>query len=184
MFLFPLKCGPLYVYGPGETPLNRSIVYVRITPSIPTEKGFFPAAMYPSLVELLDEQYTLTENYANAQTKLLNLTRTHVGSTTTRLDSGDIAMAGSGLYNAREQVRSNFECIQNHPSIAVRYPEHIALTRRVLQTISRNPTWAEIGIPIGNLDSIQTYTVALATLKASIAQVQIREAETNSPPLP
>lgn len=138
--------------------------------------------MKPLLMELLEEQYALTENFANAQTRLFNSTRAQQGSTT-QWDAKEVAKAVSGLHKAKTQVRSNFECILNDRAVAERYPEHIALSRRVLQTISRNPMWTSIGTSSGsgNLDSFQANTVALATLNASIARLRIEEAETDAP---
>ena len=131
-------------------------------------------------MELLDDQYRLTEKYVNCQTLLFNTTIVQQGSRANDGNAPDVGKAVSAVHHAKYQVRSNFESIQNNAAIVKRYPEHIALTRRVLRSISNNPLWTTLGIPNGNSVSSETHVVALATLKASIALLHMREAESDT----
>jgi hypothetical protein len=133
--------------------------------------------------ELLQEQYEKSEAYANAQTRLLNATRkgSTIATETTSLSTIDdrserkaiiYSDAITSLYNAREEVRSNFRQLLKNDEIKYKYPEHIALSRRIVLTIANNPSWHFNGIPSGGgHDLIQTNTVAIAALKASITRI-------------
>ena len=148
---------------------------------------------------LREEQYAVVEEYANAQTFLLNATttKTKTKSATSRLSSSSsssssddaIINAIERLDRARNNVRSNLKDLQeqeiqiqnnNNNSIQQqRYSmNHINLSKRVIKTISYNPSWYSNGLPkptddnYNNTNLLQTNTVAIAALKASIATIR------------
>ena len=150
---------------------------------------------------LREEQYAVVEEYANAQTFLLNATTTNTKtkSTTSRLslsssssssdDDAIIINAIERLDKARNNVRSNLKDLQeqeiqiqinNNNSIQQqRYSmNHMNLSKRVIKTISYNPSWYSNGLPKPTDDnhnttnSLQTNTIAIAALKASIATIR------------
>jgi uncharacterized protein (UPF0335 family) len=175
---------------------------------------------------LLEEQYSFVEEYANAQTFMLNATITTTTTTTaSRLSSSSSSSLPSSssssdeavinaierLDKARSNVRSNMKDLQEQEEIQnqnhqiqnstkgyqqqqnhQRYytKNHINLSRRVIETISNNPAWYTNGLPkpttsssssssIDNNNnnnnsnnSLQTNTIAIAALKASIARIR------------
>ena len=59
------------------------------------------------------------------------------------------------------------------------YSDHIEISKRVIDTVTNNPTWHANGLPDTSGSSarwLQTNTVALASLKASIENIS-REIE-------
>jgi hypothetical protein len=137
--------------------------------------------MTGSLSQLLDEQYAKTEAYTNAQILLFNVTVHPVSpssdsdwdGTNDRQHHDAIASAVENLHNVREQVRSNLHSLQTNIDLQQRYPDHLALSRRILRTISHNPSWNSNGISSTGTsqDLLQINTVAMAALKASIANI-------------
>ena len=155
---------------------------------------------------LREEQYAVVEEYANAQTFLLNATtttttKTKTKSATSRLSSSSssslsddaIINAIERLDKARNNVRSNLKDLQeqeiqiqnnnNNNIEQQRYSmNHINLSKRVIKTISYNPSWYSNGLPKPtddnhsntntNINSLQTNTIAIAALKASIATIR------------
>jgi hypothetical protein len=103
----------------------------------------------------LQEQYKHVEEYCNAQTRLYNAT----------ISSKDTADAVANLSQATRRIRQDLQKLQNFQQ-----DQHLEVSRRLIQTIGRNPSWHADGLPEGS-SKVQVYTVALATLKASIAQV-------------
>jgi hypothetical protein len=144
------------------------------------------------LTELLEEQYDVTEAYANAQTLLWNVTqkqqqkRNGIPSDT----HDDFIWNGSSLvhtaakrhYDALRHVQDHFQQLQQYASET--YPQHLALTMRVLQTLAHNPcSWQSNGIPVqSSVNHASTTTanatVAMAALKASIFQVMQEQQNT------
>ena len=143
---------------------------------------------------LREEQYAVVEEYANAQTFLLNATTTTT-KTKTKLSSSSslsddaIINAIERLDKARNNVRSNLKDLQeqeiqiqnnNDNNIEQqRYSmNHINLSKRVIKTISYNPSWYSNGLPkptddnYNTTNSLQTNTIAIAALKASIATIR------------
>ncbi len=114
--------------------------------------------------QILKEQYTLAKEYANAQSRLLNATIVN--------DDRQIALALKDLDSCRSRVRSNL-LQQQEEEIPSSYPQHAALSQRVLQTIANNPSWHANGIPSysQNNATLEINTVALASLKASISNI-------------
>lgn len=132
-----------------------------------------------SLPRLLEEQYSCTERYANAQTALFNAVTTSSQRSSSPTphpvddDDDNVGRAVKKLGEARCRVRSNWADIQRHPVVKKQYPNHVALSQRVLRTIASNPSWHANGLPTLNLTQshLQTNTVALASLKASIVGI-------------
>lgn len=144
------------------------------------------------MLELLEEQYNVTEAYANAQTMLWNATQRQQNHSDTMVnhaaETGGNSLPSTTLisssvqqhYDALREVQSNLQHLQqysdnnsnNHPGKVLQ--QHVALTKRVLQTLAHNPcTWQSNGLPRQHAtreESISNATVAMATLKASIAR--------------
>jgi hypothetical protein len=119
------------------------------------------------ITQVLKEQYTLVEKYANAQSRLWNATMASSSSS----PDDQVPIVVDNLDTCRCRVRSNLERLQQQEEIQLRYPEHVALSHRVLQTIAGNPSWHPNGIPSHTKNALEVNTVALATLKASIARI-------------
>ena len=104
----------------------------------------------------------------------------------------ELAEATKNLMICRENVRSTLKRLQDelnnmeqeggeknnsakHKILLMQ--QHLSLSRRVIQTIFSNPSWHTNGIPSitttsdGRNTSLETNTVALASLKASITRV-------------
>ncbi|KAG7370349.1 hypothetical protein IV203_028095 [Nitzschia inconspicua] len=159
-----------------------------------------------ALSDLLEEQYNVTEAYANAQTLLWNAINQRIPETgyNSSINNNDIisgddypddpsrltVIAVKRQYQALRNVQTNLkqqELLhrhhqQHHNAIS----QHLALSKRVLQTLSHSPClWQTNGIALPQqqstgLDAKATTataaaaasaTVALAVLKASIAQL-------------
>ena len=148
---------------------------------------------------LLDEQYALIEEYANAQTFLYNAITTTTSRTTSRRTKGQgpslvgddsTIKALERLDEAKTNVRSNFMNIRDYDDTDIKerhwHSGHINISRRVIETISNNPcSWHANGLPtaVGNNnggggianEGLKTNTVAIAALKASIARIREME---------
>ena len=122
-----------------------------------------------TLKEILEEQYTVTENFANAQSRLLN-------ASMTKSSEDEIRSALASMNKAKRSVRSCMQQLQEEDSLRA-YPTHVSLSNRVVQTISKNPSWHSNGIPSHATNILETNTVALATLKASITRILEMEEE-------
>ena len=140
---------------------------------------------------LLEEQYAVIEEYANAQTFLFNVITTTTRKTGEQeVPSDDLSSFGDTtdsstikalerLDEARTNVRSNFKSLREDACIKERHSVHIDLSRRVIETISNNPSWHANGLPTptagnngGGMEGLKTNTVAIAALKASIARIR------------
>ena len=123
-----------------------------------------------SLLPLLDEHYQATQAYANAQTGLLNAV---LDTTTPQPQRSDaLQKASTSLCDKREVLRSIFSKLQAHPELLLRHKSHIGVSRRVMQTISRNPSWNQFDLPSHTTGILEINTVALASLNASIARIK------------
>lgn len=160
---------------------------------------------FEEMSELLEEQYDVTEAYANAQTRLWNATqrqqrRPQAVAAESEIGGGNpSAVSVQQHYDALRNVQSNLRQLQLYAnnssnghadgssSSTLLLQQHVALTQRVLQTLAHNPcTWQSNGLPRqqqqqydgstgeGQDDSIvvANATVAMATLKASIARIR------------
>jgi hypothetical protein len=112
------------------------------------------------IVLLLQEQYSQVECYCNAQTRLHNAIQTTSSEST--------AKAVIALSDSLQKLRLDLQLLRMKENS--RLEEHLRLSDRVIETISRNPGWHANGIPASS-NNIKLNTVALATLKASIATI-------------
>jgi len=126
--------------------------------------------------ELLDEQYNNVEDYANSQSRLVNA---FLKRNTMETEEGiDVAMAMEQQDTSRQRIQGNFRRLFEIPEFHTKYKPHMDLSYRVVQTISNNPTWHPMGIP-SHVDGIlQSNTVALACLRASITKIKEIESST------
>jgi hypothetical protein len=145
------------------------------------------------LSSLLQEQYRHVEEYCNAQIRLYNSTVLIKAPTQTDGIKGSLSVnknmetsrAVAELSNAVACVRQDLKGLtliveqQSDDSNTIHHSrmvrtsllrEHIHLSRRVIQTISHNPSWHVHGIPTTSFN-MESNMVALASLKASIARL-------------
>ena len=138
-----------------------------------------------SFLELLDEQYAMVEEYANAQTLLFNAATSP--TTKTAMNAGEFddftpsksptVVALKRLEEIKWKLRYNFQDLQD-ASISELQAKHLALSERVVTTIYRNPAWHANGLPndAGRNDfsqsALEANTVAIAALNASIARLK------------
>jgi hypothetical protein len=118
--------------------------------------------------QLLKEQYDLVEEYANAQSRLLNAT---IVSSPSSGDDDQLSGALENLHSCRCRVRTTMDQLQRDDEIRQRHSAHVTLSRRVIQTIAQNPSYYSNGIPGHTKSTLEANTVALATLKASISRI-------------
>lgn len=126
---------------------------------------------------LLQEQAEVCQEYCNAQTLLHNSLLDSRNGRSHIIHQQILVQVSQDLSESIENVQENLRKL-SALSLADRnkqkdLKEHVVRSKRVLQTIFDNGGKLHpIGIPI-NKDNIETKTVALATLRASIAQVEI-----------
>jgi hypothetical protein len=155
-----------------------------------------------SLFQLLEAQYEHTVDYCNAQTALQNAFVTPSSSSassmgTTTSTKINVASAVQSLQTSVSRVQMNLKRLENvlddlndddehKKSIMDRvvvqaWTNHVARSRRILSTLYATASFAPHGVPTftttegdadGDDDVINRKTVALATLRASIHQVQ------------
>jgi len=128
------------------------------------------------LRRILKEQSRIVEKYCNAQTRLQNGLldsrdgRSHV------LHQQTLQQATIDLSDCTEKVQGNLRKLSSY-QLADRNKRkaldtHVERSKRVLETIYHSGGKLHpLGIPASN-DDDETKTVALATLRASIAQVE------------
>ena len=121
-----------------------------------------------SLESLLNTQYHVIEEFANAQSQLFNVATKATVSTDTH---DDIERAVHNLAIRRTAVRSIMVKLSQNEEIKERYASHIGLSQRVCRTILTNPDWSENGLPLSSHLLLESNTVALATLKASMTEI-------------
>jgi hypothetical protein len=144
------------------------------------------------LSSLLQEQYRHVEEYCNAQIRVYNASvQTKAPTQRDGIKGGlsvnknmEASRAVVELFNAVACVRQDLKGLtlilkQSDDIDTVHHPrmlspsllrEHIHLSRRVIQTISHNPSWHAHGIPTTSFN-MEANMVALASLKASIARL-------------
>lgn len=120
-------------------------------------------------VQLLQDQYSIAEEYANIQSRLLNVSMKSSASLASS-DDEEIERVLDDVNKYRNRTRSNLARLQ-HEGFHKLYPAHVALSLRVINTIANNPSWNANGIPSHFTNILETNTVALATLKASIDRI-------------
>jgi hypothetical protein len=125
-----------------------------------------------TLSELLEEQYQRTEAFANAQTRLWNVTtKSKNGNASSLLSTSSAVRSHS---KARRDVQEILKCLQENQGLKERHSKHFALSQRVIKTIANNPSWHANGVPNTHADPaamLEANTVAMAALKASIASI-------------
>jgi hypothetical protein len=142
------------------------------------------------ILATLEAQYTHVEAYCDAQTSLGNvyIQRGKSQEATTRTIHPYLQLEQpSPEYTALQQVRTSLHAIHqdwqiihqlleelnhNDKEIHAMLLRHVALSKRVLQTVQDR--YHRNGIPIltSSQSSLERKTVALATLRASIARIQ------------
>ena len=142
-----------------------------------------------SYLELLDQQYALVEEYANAQTLLYNASANPNSASSKRDDDSKLdefspsqpptIVALERLEDVKWKLRSNLQHLHSRTTAKqqLRF-QHLALSKRVISTIASNPAWHSNGLPndAGRNNfaqsALQTNTVAIAALNASIARIK------------
>ena len=121
-----------------------------------------------SVPQFLKEQYSLVEEYANAQSRLWNAA---MSSSSSNRDV--VADNVEYLDTCRCRVRSNFQQLLLLEEIQLKYPQHVDLSRRVIHSIASNPSWHPNGIPTSHakVNTLEVNTVALVALKVSISRI-------------
>ena len=144
-------------------------------------------------LELLDQQYALVEEYANAQTLLYNASANTKSTVSSPVDGSfhdEIAPsklptveALERLEEAKWKLRSNIQglrrqCESGGVSSKELRSNHLVLSGRVITTIANNPAWHSNGLPndAGRNNfarkALEANTVAIAALNASIARIK------------
>ena len=120
-------------------------------------------------MELLKLQYESLETFANAQSRLLNA---FMNKSSTSNAAILIAPEIEYMESCRQHVRAIGRQIHADDELCRKYQEHVDLSVRVVQTIGKNPSWDPMGIPSHSDGILQSNTVALAALRASLARIQ------------
>lgn len=123
-----------------------------------------------TIIQLLEEQYVTLEEYANAQSRLLNASMKKSSSDTENVT--EISSAIERLEICRQKVQSNLYRLLEDVDNSTKYKEHIDLSRRAIKTIAINPSWCAAGIPSHTEGVLESNTVALACLRGSIARIK------------
>ena len=126
------------------------------------------------VVTALHEQYSRVEAYCNAQTRLRNALMED--ERTTALYSHTLETLVQHMQTTVQRVQSDLKQLQTmrlgHARLQPLLLDHVERSRRILKTIyNSGGRFHTNGIPDGK-DDIETKTVALACLKASIAQIE------------
>ena len=124
-----------------------------------------------TILELFEEQYSAVEEYANSQSRLVNafLKKNSVETE----EAIDVVLVMEQQDTCRQRLQENLHKLLQVPEYHMtRYQSHVDLSCRVIQTIANNPRWTCMGIP-SHVDGIlQSNTVALACLRASITKIK------------
>lgn len=119
------------------------------------------------VLSLIDAQYQSVEALANAQSRLLNASLQRSSSS-----AADLVAAIENLESCREEVRSIWRQLLADEDFCKRHKEHVDLSARVMKTVAMNPSWDSMGIQSHNNGILESNTVALASLRASLARVK------------
>lgn len=124
-----------------------------------------------SIVEFLDDQYARLEAFANAQSRLLNSSMMKVSK-----DNDDyvaeVQQAVEKFESCRDKVQENLKAMKDNETFCERYNEHVDLCFRVASTIAKNPSWGALGIPSHSAGALESNTVSLAALRASMTTIK------------
>jgi len=136
-------------------------------------------------LELLDQQYALVEEYANAKTLLYNAsakTESATNNPATFDELGPsqppIIVALEMLEDVQRNLRSNTQELTRLSGGRKLRSNHLALSERVITTIANNPGHHSNGLPndAGRNNfaqkALEANTVAIAAMKASIARIK------------
>lgn len=120
--------------------------------------------------ELLDDQYACVEAYANSQSRLLNASMKNIplGSE----ESHELSRAVELHECCRIKVQSSWMRMHANSDFCRRHLSHLDLSKRVIHTVAKNPSWGSIGLPSHTNGVLESNTVALASLRASIARIK------------
>jgi len=132
-----------------------------------------------ALTDLLDEQYRWMEAFANAQSRLLNASSFTVKTPSrTRHEEEEgieVDQAVNHLISCRQKVQQNLKRFMADEQFCKKHRAHLDLSLRIVRTISKNPSWDGMGIPSHTNEVLETNTVALASLRASICLIKDQE---------
>ena len=129
------------------------------------------------LRRILKEQYNHVEAYCNSQTRLQNALVGRRDGRSRVFHQQYLEKVTLDLSDCTEKVQENLKRLSSHRQLVDRNKQqaldtHVARSKRVLETIYQNGgKLSPLGIPVSK-DDDETKTVALATLRASIAQVE------------
>ena len=113
------------------------------------------------LSKLLQEQYSITEQYCNSEIALRNAI---VGK------QGSIDEALRHQREQLERVQEHFQALRQFANDHPLLKEHVERTRRVLRAVAE--CYHLNGLPVPSPELSTNHLVSLSTLRASIKQVQ------------
>lgn len=113
------------------------------------------------IIDVLDEQYRVTQDYCNAQIALHN-------AHTARSPNHELDSAFVSYELATERVMANREKLCSYPNIE----DHKLLTKRILDTIYRQGAFWESGVAVNTSYDAKSTLVSLSILRASIQRIK------------
>lgn len=113
------------------------------------------------IVDVLDEQYRITQEYCNAQIILYNA---HAA----RAPNHELDSAFVSYELATENVMNNMANLSTYLDIDA----HKLCTKRILDTIYRQGAFRESGIPVNTSYDAKSTLVSLSILRASIQRIK------------
>lgn len=113
------------------------------------------------IIDVLDEQYRVTQDYCNAQIALHN-------AHTARSPNHEFDSAFVNYELATELVIANAEKLFTYPDL----DDHKQLTKRILETIYRQGAFWESGIAVNTSYDTKSTLVSLSILRASIQRIK------------
>lgn len=121
-------------------------------------------------VVILDELYESIEAFANAQSRQLNAYSNNI--TYESNEATDVSSEIEYLESCRQKMQMVWGRIFRDEEMRRKYPSHLGLSARVIETVVKNPTWSAMGIPSHSDGILESNTVALASLRASLAKIK------------
>jgi hypothetical protein len=120
--------------------------------------------------ELLEQQYACVEEYANSQSRLLNasMKKISLGSE----ESQELSLAVEFHESCRRKLQSHWRRLIADSDFCTRHGDHLDLSQRVIQTVAKNPSWGCVGLPSHSDGVLESNTVALASLRASMMRIK------------
>jgi hypothetical protein len=123
-----------------------------------------------TIEELLEQQYEYIEEYANSQTRLLNASMKNISVISE--ESQDLSLAVELHESCRRKIQSNWKRLIADRDFCTRHGPHLDLSKRVIQTVAKNPSWGCIGLPSHSDGALESNTIALASLRASMMRIK------------